>query len=298
MQRHLSLILCGLILTSSFSFEVFAKTTLNLDDYLDQAQSKKLSYLPIYIMDRKKACHGYLGVERDQCLQEVVSRAEETLACPTSIKRFQEGVEHDDLLAADSFLKNGSVKIPENIQQIFTKVQMAALKLFKSPFPIQIELAAYKSSLRNAHAAVGGKIFMTDGLWKGEEPFSDLEIAAILAHELAHVVEAHGMGLNCMALEWIGTEMTVHEAQKSFFEDFRGGERFEIWSAYSQSLEFAADRAAVRILKEAGLDPLLMARALDRLRPKSTGGFSSGSHPEFDVRVEAARKAGGEALAK
>ena len=62
-------------------------------------------------------------------------------------------------------------------------------------------------------------------------------------------------------------------------------------------LEYAADAGAVRILKAAGFDPNLMAGALEKLKPKASGGgFTSGSHPEFDVRIAAARAAAKKSL--
>lgn len=291
MKTISSTFLFAVVMSLISDFEVFAQTAKSFDEYIAEAQSKKLSYLPEYLMDRKKDCYAYQSPEQSQCVQTALLHAQEILSCPTSQKRFQEGVVHDDLQAAESFLKNGTVVVPQDVQKVFAKLQTAAVILFKNPFPIHIELAAYKSSNRNAHAAVGGKIFMTDGLWQGENVFSTEEIGAILAHELGHVMKMHGMGLNCMALEWVGSNVNVHEAQEAFQEDFRSGPRFEVWRAYSQSLEYEADQVATLILKKAGLDPLLMAQALEKLKPKSSGGFSSGSHPEFDVRIEAARKA-------
>ena len=114
------------------------------------------------------------------------------------------------------------------------------------------------------------------------------EVTAILAHEVGHVIELHGMRLNCMAIEWTDVHFSVSEAQSVFQEDFRGSTRFEIWSQVSQIIEYDADRIATQILKAADLDPKLMAQALEKLKPKSNSGFSSGSHPEIDLRIKAA----------
>lgn len=265
-----------------------SSTDQQLDKSSKLAQVKKLTYLTQYIQDQKRVCSFQQGDQKAACLHELDHYAQDVLSCPTSQKRFDEGAIHDDFLAAQSFLQNEKAPIPTEIQSRFDRLIKVVESQNGRPFNLKFELGAYKSPTQNAHAAVGGKIFISEGLWKGQNPMSVDEISAILAHEVGHVIEHHGMQLNCMAIEWTGVHFSVGEAHGVFQEDFRGSRRFEIWSEFSQKIEYDADRAATQILKAAGMNPKLMAQALEKLKPKSAAGFSSGSHPEFDVRIKAA----------
>ncbi len=268
--------------------EDITNSAVTLNSASNRAQAKKLTYLPQYIEDQSRVCSFQEGKDKSACIMELQKYAAEILSCPSSKKRFDEGVVHDDFLADQSFLKNEKAQIPQEIQMRFDQLVKAVKTQDGQPFSLKFELGAYKSPAQNAHAAVGGKIFISEGLWTGKNRMSLDEVTAILAHEVGHVIEHHGMQLNCMAIEWTGVHFSVGEAHGVFQEDFRGSRRFEIWSEFSQKIEYDADRAATQILKAAGMNPKLMAQALEKLKPKSAAGFSSGSHPEFDVRIKAA----------
>ncbi len=284
-----------LLFTAALASQAMAENTdgvQGLDNSSKIAQAKKLTYLPQYIQDQQRVCSFEESNQKAACFAELQKYAQEILSCPNSPKRFDEGVIYDEFLAAGSFLQNEKAQIPAEIQSRFDRLVQAVKSRDSRPFNLKLELGAYKSPTKNAHAAVGGKIFLSEGLWKGQSPSDSSlsldEITAILAHEVGHVIEHHGMLLNCMAIEWTGVHFSVREAHAAFQEDFRGSTRFEIWSEFSQKIEYDADRAATLILKAAGLNPNLMAQALEKLKPKADSGFSSGSHPEFDIRIKAA----------
>ena len=274
-----------------FSAVAMAKTVTEqkIDESLVAAKAAHLSYLPQFIEEHVAVCGLYTGETKSHCLEETLKQAEGVLSCPTSEKRFAEGIAYDEATSKDSFLKNPEAVIPPGIQKNFEKLVAVVKQQNGQPFDLKLKLRAYQSSNKNAHAAVGGSVFASDGLWKGDNPMTDDEVTAVLAHEVTHVMHLHGMLLNCMAIEWTSTDFNVLEAQQAFQEDFQGSQRFSIWSQLSVSLEYDADAGATKILKAAGFDPLLMAQALEKLRPKNEGGFTSGSHPDFDVRIETVR---------
>lgn len=285
-------ILTGLTLFASLLVQANSATDQSLDSSAAQAKAMKLSYLPQYIEEQRKIC-GYSGgseADRENCRLEIVKHADNILSCPRSAKRLAEGVAYDEWLAQESFLKNQKAEVPVEIQESFNKLVEQADKQNGKPFHFKFKLAAYEADVKNAHAAVSGQIYISSGLWTGENKLSILEITAIMAHELTHVIHQHGILLNCMAIEWTGIEYDVREAQQIFREDFGGSDRFNIWSKLSMDLEYDADAGATELLKLAGFEPTLMAQALEKIRPKTTG-FTSGSHPDFDVRIRAARKA-------
>jgi hypothetical protein len=290
LNRSLNMLLALFCLASPLLSRAESAFDQKFNRLLSQAQARKLTYLPDYILDRKRVCPQFLEPEKTQCLRDLENHAEQVFSCPQSIKRFQEGIEYDEWLSGETFLKNNPAAVPSAIERIFERMVSAVHSLSGRPFHFDWRLQSYQSPGKNAHALVGGKIFLSAGLWAGESPLTTGEIAAILAHEVTHVVAHHGMHLNCLAVEWLGSHYNVHEAQINFLEDFRGSRRFEVWSRMSQDFEYQADAGAVKLLRSIGMDPGLMAQALEKIRPKSEG-FTSGSHPDFDLRIEAARKA-------
>ncbi len=131
---------------------------------------------------------------------------------------------------------------------------------------------------------------------------SDEEIAAVLAHELAHVMFGHvekkqknalagalvAQGLAGFYGGATGTDPTAY--QESWVRTgFHAGAR-----AYSPAMEIEADRAAIYILKGAGFDPRAMRDVIVRmsqmqLQAKSgrftgTVGFLE-THPSDDRRI-------------
>ena len=289
MRSLLSVNLAALLVLSGSLSLAKTVTEQKIDDLLIDAQAAHLSYLPQYIQERQQICGLYSGQENITCMEETLARVSGVLNCPTSAKRFEEGIAYDEAMAKDTFLKNPVASIPISIQKKFDRLVEVAQKQNRPPFELNLRLGAYKSAVKNAHAAVDGKVFASSGLWEGPNPMTEDEVIAVLAHEITHVMHLHGMLLNCMAVEWTTTDFDVLHAQSAFTEDFRGSTRFDIWSQLSVRLEYDADAGATRILKAAGFDPLLMAQALEKLRPKTEGGFTSGSHPDFDVRIETAR---------
>jgi predicted Zn-dependent protease len=155
----------------------------------------------------------------------------------------------------------------------------------------------------NAFASPGGHIFISRGMLRLTE--SEDEVAAILAHEIAHVVHRHGLGsirsarvigaLQEGALDAIDT-MTESELEE--LTDVFGETTSEIIDTlvtrgYSGSTEREADGSAVTILARIGYDPYALVRVLERMdeaqRAEYEGeaqpvGFSK-THPRPQSRV-------------
>lgn len=286
-----TLMATGLSLGLLFPWISDAKNDLDqmLDKSFAEAESRGLTYLPQFIVERKTICAHSPPNEKNACMEKLQRYSSEILSCPSSTKRFREGISYDQKLAQETFLQNEPAILPPEISDRFRKLISVVHQNNRKPFTFKFELKAYKSAVKNAHAAVSGNIYLSEGLWTGPEPLSIPEVTAIMAHEIAHVIHLHGMTLNCMALEWTGPQFSVSEAHQAFREDM-GGVRQEMWSKVSQGIEYEADAVATFILKKAGFDPLLMVRALEKLKPKEQG-FTSGSHPDFEQRIQAARKA-------
>ncbi len=146
-----------------------------------------------------------------------------------------------------------------------------------------------KSDGPNAFALPGGFIFVTRSLVELCDRDRD-ELAFILGHEMAHVIRGH-------AIKRIMSNSAVNVASRAV--PVRG--QLSAWlrkvgikfleSAYSQELEFQADKLGVCLADAAGYNPNASIKLLGRLSElnlsdsKSITGNYFSSHPAFDVRI-------------
>jgi predicted Zn-dependent protease len=155
----------------------------------------------------------------------------------------------------------------------------------------------------NALSAPGGLIFVSRGLLACAD--SEDGVAAILAHEIGHVVRQHGLkaiktarfkdaglAIGKAAVEELGpSELAkVTAAFSGTIDDITST---LVNSGYSRSAEKEADLAAVEILKRAGYDPNALVRMLkvmeSRLKPGGPG-FGK-THPDPEDRIASVQEA-------
>jgi len=155
----------------------------------------------------------------------------------------------------------------------------------------------------NAFATPGGHIFVTKGFV--EAVSSEEELAAIIAHELAHIMLRHGMkiieemkfynemdSLAQQAAEIAGRRNEENQRILAFRN--RVSEYFDtmLKNGYSQAQEFEADKTAIELLASAGYDPRGLLEALEVLqkaqRDQQSGIFST--HPAPSERIANARQ--------
>ena len=153
--------------------------------------------------------------------------------------------------------------------------------------PDQVKVAVMDDPQINAASAGGGEFYITTGLLRKA---NDLQLAAVLAHELAHDdlghvarAQALGAGLN------IGIVILDQIVPGSgALTPIAGG---LIARAYSRNEEYAADRHGVDILKRAGYPAQTMLNTLTWLgqtEGPGGGGFFA-THPATAERIEALR---------
>jgi predicted Zn-dependent protease len=156
-----------------------------------------------------------------------------------------------------------------------------------------------ETSEPNAYACPGGIILITRGLIK--ECQNEDELAAVLAHEVAHV--AHKDGIKSINQgRW--TEVltsTGAEAARQYGGGVAGSlvSMFEssiedvfktlVVNGYSREAESSADRDAVTTLTRAGYNPAALAAILGRLSTRGGGGGLFRSHPLTADRVQSVK---------
>ena len=117
----------------------------------------------------------------------------------------------------------------------------------------------------NAFALPGGYIFVFRGLI--EKVDRDDELAAVIAHEIAHVVARHsikslqgGIGYNILQILMAVSGTKARDARGI---DMAFG---QLIMSYSREDEALADKIAIKYLKEAGFDPWAMIDFLEKLQ--------------------------------
>ena len=148
---------------------------------------------------------------------------------------------------------------------------------------------------KNAFACPGGLILVTRGLLASAE--DEDELAAVLAHEIAHVTLRHGVAAiqqanMTAAFEYLGkgaaqATMDAEDLAKltDVFDDSVGDiVRTMVTSGYSREAELAADELGREFLAGAGYDPQALERVLAGMH--GSGGMLA-THPAPDERIEA-----------
>lgn len=156
--------------------------------------------------------------------------------------------------------------------------------------------ALLNSNEINAFACPGGIVFLTKGMLKLAK--SEDELAAIIAHEIAHV--NHRDGINSIkqarwteALTIIGTTAAKQYGDEDLLKLVNIFEnsiddilKTLIVNGYSKTREYAADEKALQYLAKAGYNPYAVLNVLERLRQstKSEGGILN-THPDTTDRI-------------
>jgi len=146
----------------------------------------------------------------------------------------------------------------------------------------------------NAFALPGGYVFIFKGLV--DKVSKDDELAAVIAHEIAHVVARHsikrlqgGVGYNILQILMAVTGAGRSDAGRI---DAAFG---QLIMSYSREDEALADKLAVKYLKEAGYDPWAVVSLLKKLQESDKAEpirpyTSYRSHPYVADRIRMVKK--------
>ena len=141
----------------------------------------------------------------------------------------------------------------------------------------------------NAFALPNGTIVFTDELIEMSE--DDLEIVAIMAHEIGHVTGRHSLRMIlqnstvALIISSITGDITSITALSATIPTIL------VEAKYSKGFEREADTYALTYLNKAGIDTVHFANILERMSEARGGGDNGkfsylSSHPETEERVE------------
>jgi predicted Zn-dependent protease len=153
----------------------------------------------------------------------------------------------------------------------------------------------------NAFATPGGHIFVCRGLL--EALTTEDALAAVLAHEIAHIQLNHSADLvNYMRLtrdlsdvadRAAGTatrEASLSERKMLFDNAVREMVTTLVVSGYTREQEFQADSYTLTLLALAGYSPVSLIEVLTLLQSSGGTGGYNGTHPSPDLRINNARR--------
>lgn len=159
----------------------------------------------------------------------------------------------------------------------------------QDPIPYEVEVLILHSPVVNALAFPGGLIVVYSGLI--EKMDSAEELAAVLAHELGHVVNRDSM-------KQLSRQMAL-----SVFFSLMGGSQAKVFVQrilreavniqFSRNVEARADAFALELLIRARIDPIHFAEALEHLsegKEKPVYLKYLDGHPEIETRIEQIRE--------
>jgi predicted Zn-dependent protease len=208
---------------------------------------------------------------------------------------------HDYKYANAGAIQSGNLEgITAYVNNVGAVLAAAALETGRKgdrPAPIAgFHFTVVESDTINAFAAPGGYIFVTTAALKAAK--SEDELAAILAHELAHVVRGHALGTikksryanmskdllkasGALSPEQIGQltvllEGAIDDMIDAFFV-----------KGYSKETEYEADAVGLAIMQKAGYDGSAFLRYLETLKARQktgSGGFYA-THPAASDRI-------------
>ncbi|NDC38248.1 MAG: hypothetical protein EBZ48_09380 [Proteobacteria bacterium] len=163
-------------------------------------------------------------------------------------------------------------------------------------------VAVLDSAEINAVSAPGGFIFISKGFLKSIP--NEESLAAVLAHEVGHIVKGHGMAaisqanltaalteLGKEAARTQGGEITSTLAA-TFGDSITDVTNSLLEKGYSRSQEYEADAYAAELLKRAGYNQMGLIAMLEGLKTSTdsekSGGWYS-THPKPERRLREAK---------
>ena len=182
--------------------------------------------------------------------------------------------------------------------QLQNYVQNVGAKLASvSDREMPYEFALVASDVPNAFALPGGKIYISAGLFRHMN--SERELAAVLGHEVVHVVARHSvqglqreMGAEVFA-ELVGALVGGESGQtaQATVQFAAGMKNLQ----YSRGQESQSDAVGIKYLEKAGYNPWGMVELLETLQSLSQAnpglfGDLFATHPLTDKRIKEARE--------
>ncbi len=151
--------------------------------------------------------------------------------------------------------------------------------------PYRFKVTVVKSDVVNAFALPGGSVVVFTGLMKKAE--RPEEVAGVLAHELNHVLQRHGLERIVKQLGFIAVASIIFGNQEGLGQMMKqlGVELMTL--KFGRAQETEADLTGLQLLYRAKIDPSGMITFFERLAEKDEGRVELlSTHPMSGSRAE------------
>ena len=141
------------------------------------------------------------------------------------------------------------------------------------------KITILNSPVANAFALPGGYLYITRGLVALTSESS--ELAAVLSHEMAHVLLNHALERAKVAEQADIVERVANDvlSDPDASQSTRAGSRLTL-ATFSRNQEIEADRVGITIAGRAGFDPFAASRFLGKLEAYAAFRSASGRHDD------------------
>lgn len=184
--------------------------------------------------------------------------------------------------------------VPQRLHRMLRELVQASPRLRNGP---AVHLLGFDDTELNAYAADHGLIVLTSALWSARENLSDDELAAVIAHELAHIEQRDALAEACAHLVRLSDDSLSIEAARERMAQ----EMFNPYSLLAREArmqlheqEHQADRRGIELLRAVGRSPQAMVSVLAKLHGGGTPALNllmGSTHPELRERLRRAQVA-------
>ena len=181
--------------------------------------------------------------------------------------------------------------INQYVQCITTPITTESDRQIKVP---KWEVVVFKKDELNAFALPGGKIGVYTGMIKMLQ--NDAQLAAVLGHEVGHVIAQHGNervseGLGARAvflvLDYLIGKKMEQTTKNTIFVGLGIATQFGILLPFSRTHESEADVIGLQLMAKAGFDPNQAVEVWKLMKANSGGSMPEiiSTHPSDDTRI-------------
>jgi len=215
-------------------------------------------------------------------------------ACLDDPKRAYELRVLDEAQVSDMMDSFDVIAVPKRLHHMLAELVAASPHLRNGP---SVHLLAFDDAELNAYAADHGLVILTSALWSAQEGLSDDELAAVIAHELAHIEKRDSLAEACANLQRL-------QQPGLSFEEARDRMALEMFNPYSHvarearrelhDQEYAADLRGIELLRRVGRNPQAMVSVLAKLHGNGTPALNllmGSTHPDVRERLQRAQAA-------
>ncbi len=189
----------------------------------------------------------------------------------------------ESVILADTLWQNYIAEVGEKIVAVSDRKEL------------QYHFAVIESDQINAFALPGGYIYFYTGLLKLMD--NEAQLAAVMSHEISHVVARHGMKrMQAALVANYGYSFVFGNSGSSKLRDAAVGVGLSlVFAGYSRSAEAEADRYGIEYMRLAGHNPqgaVGMFRHLSEAGSSSSNVFEklTAGHPDTESRISNAEK--------